>query len=195
MAHPGYKHTPQACANMSSSRIGKKRGGYRKREITREEIIARFESRINKTPGHGPDGDCWVWSGMVNNKGYGSFKIRKIQEDGTSKYPLLMSHRFAYSIWVGPIPEGRIIMHRCDNPPCCNPAHLVLGSQYENLADASNKDRREKFKLTRELVYEIQERYANGGGSIRSLAREYGVGKTTIENVIKGRKCLHLGGH
>ena len=69
---------------------------------------------------------CWSWTGSRLADGYGhmSYKGR-----------LYRTHRLAYECVNGPIPEALVIMHRCDNPPCCNPAHLITGTQRENARD------------------------------------------------------------
>lgn len=58
--------------------------------------------------------ECWPWRGGINSNGYGG-------------------HRRAYELTKGPIPEGLIVMHLCNNPPCCNPKHLEAGTQSENI--------------------------------------------------------------
>jgi hypothetical protein len=75
---------------------------------------------------------CWPWTGHRNELGYGA-----IQVGGR----LLKVHRVAYQTTVGPIPAGLVVMHTCDNPPCCNPAHLRLGTVAENNADRHAKGR------------------------------------------------------
>src|SRR5690348_9330916 len=67
---------------------------------------ARFWAKVNKTP------TCWLWTGKPNTKGYGRFGIN---------YRIVAAHRFAWEITNGPIPDGLAVLHRCDNPPCCNP--------------------------------------------------------------------------
>jgi hypothetical protein len=78
------------------------------------------------TPG-APD-DCWEWRGNRNNRGYG--KLGKIY-----------AHRVAYELASGPIPSGLEVMHSCDNPPCCNPAHLSVGTHADNMQDMARKGR------------------------------------------------------
>jgi hypothetical protein len=77
---------------------------------------------------------CWEWSGSVTEKGYGQF--------GDGRRPNnVRAHRFSWELANGPIPDGRIVLHSCDNPPCVNPAHLRLGSDAENTADMIAKGR------------------------------------------------------
>jgi len=76
--------------------------------------------------------DCWEWNGSRERFGYGQKKI---------KGRMYITHRLAYA-WVnGPIPDGMCVLHSCDNPPCCNPNHLFLGTQQDNVRDRCKKNR------------------------------------------------------
>lgn len=75
---------------------------------------------------------CWNWSGAKNQRGYGQINIDK-------KYWLV--HRAAYTVFVGPIPAGKIACHICDNPSCCNPSHIFIGTHKDNSQDCLAKGR------------------------------------------------------
>lgn len=84
-------------------------------------VEKRFFSKVDKTE------TCWLWTGH-KTLGYGKIAM--------GRGNLMWAHRVSYVLHKGEIPEGKLIMHSCDNPPCVNPAHLELGNYSENLIDA-----------------------------------------------------------
>jgi len=98
--------------------------------ITMKQILKeRFWAKVDV---RGPD-DCWPWLGAAGPRGYGRFAIG----DGAMTGP----HRFSYELVCGPISDGMLICHHCDNPSCCNPAHLFVGTNTDNMQDAKAKGR------------------------------------------------------
>lgn len=102
------------------------------------DINERFWEKVDKSAG--PDG-CWLWQAQVHPRGYGRFAIGSRTDKTRQQVP---AHRVAYELGNGPIPEGHYVCHRCDNPPCCNPAHLFTGTQQENMNDMKAKGRQNK---------------------------------------------------
>jgi hypothetical protein len=142
----------------------------------------RFNERVDQTPGHGPKGDCWLWVGEIEKDGYGRFRPNGKR---------MRVHRYSYSHFKGPIPEGLWVLHECDNRACCNPNHLWLGTCADNTRDmiAKGRDRyvvgeqHANAKLTEQDVRNI---LASDLCQV-TLAENYGVSKATI-CLIKGRK-------
>lgn len=89
--------------------------------------IARFWDKVDTS------GECWEWTAGCFKRGYGAFAY----DDHRPGY----AHRFSYELHHGPIPEGKVVRHTCDNPKCVNPDHLKVGTQRDNIMDAINRDR------------------------------------------------------
>lgn len=129
-----------------------------------------------------PIAGCSIWAGYSTHDGYG-----RIRHKGRMK----LVHRIAFELRFGPIPKGAMVCHRCDVRSCCNPAHLFLGSNKDNMLDMRAKGRqsrgasRPSAKLTLQQAAEIRERAASGE-TVRSLGAFYGVGKSTVSRVVRG---------
>lgn len=152
------------------------------------EDIERFWSKVAITAN--PD-KCWEWQAGVNKKGYGKFSARN-----RSQSPL-RSNRVVWELTHGKIPDDLWVLHSCDNPSCCNPKHLFLGTASDNTQDMMNKGRNRcgrlrgeqstVHKLTAEQVAFIRQRYAEGDISQRALARQVGVGQSQIQRILAGK--------
>lgn len=132
--------------------------------ITPPTLAERFWARVDQ---RGPD-DCWDWTGRRHRQGDGIIWV--------GMKPLL-AHRVAYQLAVGSVPDGLCVCHRCDRPPCVNPAHLFLGTQRENMADMSRK--RRTRRLTSVQVAEVR-RLREGGMMVAEVAAKFGVSRATI---------------
>jgi hypothetical protein len=149
--------------------------------------VSRFWSKVDKS------GDCWLWTAFVDDCGYGRFRP-------TSKSSMNMAHRHAWMLTYGPIPEGLLVCHRCDNPACVNPDHLFLGTHAENMTDMASKGRsRDSFgeqnpraKLTENTVREIRARYAAGGITLKQLGAEYSVSDQAVWRLVHRKSWRHL---
>lgn len=91
----------------------------------------RFESQVEETD------SCWEWVGLRSSENYGTFYLNRTY---------VRAHRFAFELVHGPIPAGHVICHRCDNPPCVNPAHLFSGTQKDNMQDMVAKGRKANWR-------------------------------------------------
>ena len=99
--------------------------------ITSPKTLVKFEKRFIPEPNTG----CSLWLGAINDDGYGLFSL-----DGK----LLLAHRVSWTLNHGPIPEGKLICHTCDMPPCVNDDHLYIGTHASNNADAHRRERNPK---------------------------------------------------
>lgn len=95
------------------------------------------EVRIQRATTVSPEG-CWEWSLGKDRVGYGRLKVQMGSRDC---FRFTSAHRYAYEVFVGPIPERMNVLHRCDNRSCCNPKHLFLGTQQDNMRDMHAKGR------------------------------------------------------
>mgnify|MGYP001550307413 CR=1 FL=1 len=103
----------------------------------RAPLAERFWRYVDR---RGAD-ECWLWVGQSRNVGYGYIGV------GGRAGGKILSHRAAWLLANGPIPDGdghhgTVLMHTCDNRLCCNPAHLRLGTQADNVHDMDQKGRR-----------------------------------------------------
>jgi hypothetical protein len=150
----------------------------------RGDVRVRFWSYVDQSAG--PDA-CWPWTYGRDPAGYGQGPF------GWTK----KAHREAYRLANGDFDTSLNICHKCDNPPCCNPAHLFAGTHRENLQDAGRKGRLGKArgeghgnaKLTWEKVRAIRVRAA-AGESHHALAREYGTTQPNIHLIVKGKAWI-----
>lgn len=134
-----------------------------------------------------PDIDkCWDWNASMFSDGYGQFWW-----EGVNRHASRLAFMLAYKRHAG----DKLVCHACDNPPCCNPAHLFLGTTRDNAADMVQKGRVSRrfgienatAKLTDDQVAEVRRRYAEGGVTQRDLAREFGVDQSLVSLIATGK--------
>lgn len=129
--------------------------------------------------------DCWEWQGYRNPSGYGQIGVRGAK--------LALAHRVAYQISTGrAIPESMQVMHSCDNPPCCNPDHLSVGTASQNAQDMVAKGRgyfpvNEENGRTRLTVTEVQEirRRRATGEYCKVIAADFGIHPTHVSRIAR----------
>lgn len=140
------------------------------------ENLARLSRRDEKT-------GCLVWTGATSRWGYGRY--------GKKRLP---AHRLSYEQAIGPIPQGMIVCHRCDNPPCIEPTHLFLGTHKTNAEDKVAKgrhlfgERAPSNKLTEGDVRAIRQ----DARSYAEIAEAYGMSDWTIKDIQNRRIWRHI---
>lgn len=119
---------------------------------------------------------CWNWALSLDDKGYG-----RTSDRGRS----LKAHRVVYEEMRGPIPDGLVIDHLCNNPKCVNPDHLEPVTLQANSARGSLKERR-KVPATSTPDYVTQIRTIGTSMSQRNIAEMFGIGQRTVCDILKG---------
>lgn len=137
----------------------------------------RFWAQVDKS------GECWVWTGTVTGKGYGTL---------TSKGKRHSAHRFSYVLANGPIPDGMFVCHACDNPRCVRPDHLFVGDNTANMRDASSKGRlragaKHPMALRAKLSADDVRAVRLDTRSTYALAKVHGVSSSTIQSIRAGK--------
>lgn len=143
-----------------------------------------LRDRIEKRIARPADGGCWNWAGALGKTGYGMINVA-----GKTK----AVHRVMYELASGEIPEGLEIRHKCDNPRCCNPQHLEVGTHSQNMGDMRDRGRKYAQALSAGEVIEIRRQYLVDGMKQLDLAAIYGVSKSAISSAIRGKNWQHLG--
>jgi hypothetical protein len=163
-------------------------------------LEARFWSKVDRSPGHGPHGDCWAWTAFRDRQGYGRIKL------GGKRGLSALAHRVSLQLSGVEVPSNLDVLHSCDNTSCVNPTHLRVGTHAENMRDASARGRAaigvrngrhtkpERTVIPRgeqhgcaRLTWEIVREIRASGETNAALARRLGVGPTAISKVRLGQ--------
>lgn len=156
-------------------------------ETKRDHVWSKIE--------RGPATACWLWRGRRDKDGYGNYRHWVVTTRANRRAKGYRAHRLIWHFERGPIPDGMQVLHRCDNRLCCNPAHLFLGTNWDNMQDRNAKGRTANGlmpakwkKLTAESATEIRKLYATGLHSQRELAARFHVSQCLIYQVLR-RLC------
>lgn len=136
---------------------------------------------------------CWIWTGWQVGSRYGKFWLRGAGKGGKH----VLAHRYSYARFVGEIPDGACVCHRCDVPLCVNPDHLWIGTHGENMADMALKGRNSppkqgqdnhSAKLTDSQALAIFQ----APGRHRDIAARFGIHATTVDRIKRGTTWRHI---
>lgn len=169
-------------------------------EQVEAEKLSRFLSKLDMDSITG----CWVWTGGRDKpplKPYGNFAV-----GGTDC--VIKAHRYSYALFNGAVPENVLVLHQCDNPTCCNPAHLFLGSHKDNTADMYAKGREyctrgiarpdmvgiksRNAKLDDDKVRQIRSMYVPNVFGFGRIAQLFGIKKCAVMNVVHRKTWRHI---
>lgn len=161
----------------------------------------KFWKKVDKSAG--PDG-CWPWIGAKNKNGYGVTSVN---------YKQMGAHRAAYFFHHGHLPDGLFVCHRCDTPPCCNPAHFFLGDAKANAEDMVVKNRQSQGSKHSEAIlpgrkrgenhyaHKLSEQQARdiialraGGKGLMEIAAMFSTPYSTIQKIVYRKTWTHLQG-
>lgn len=150
-----------------------------------EDALKKIKSSVSISPS-----GCWEWQKSRHRQGYGNFPYKR---------KVYLAHRISWILHKGPISDDILVLHKCDNPPCCNPEHLFLGTDKSNAEDRVKKGRcNHPFgsdqwcaKLTPEIVREIR-RMHMAGKSIATLCDKFSVHRATIYCLLKRITWRHV---
>ena len=156
--------------------------------------LLKLNSRIDKSAG---PNSCWLWGGAANNSGYGL---------GRFFGKVMLAHRASWMLNNGEIPKGMYVLHKCDTPLCCNPLHLSIGTQAENMRDKCLKGRFRKTisgdfrcgeghyrsKLKNCDVLKIRELFATGNFLQKQIAIDFAISETVVSQILHRKTWKHL---
>jgi len=153
----------------------------------------RFWSKVAR----GRSDECWEWQASAI-RGYGQFQVRRT---------MLKAHRLAWLLSGNGIDAGQCVLHKCDNPGCCNPQHLFLGTVGDNNRDRHAKrrdatgarhgsvshpnavlrgDAHPSSRVSDETVRKIREEYVPGRITQRALGLRHGLSNQQVSNIVRG---------
>ena len=153
------------------------------------ETIAQKLSRLTSIQEDG----CWMFLGPWTSHGYGHLSY-----DGQ----IFRAHRISYELHRGPVPEGKMVLHKCDHRYCINPEHLFIGTAQDNVNDMIAKCRDifgENFgenngqaKLTEDEVLQIKRLLADGQYKLKEIGGMFGVTDSAVKQIKYGKTWRHI---
>lgn len=170
------KYCSRRCSGVVNGKIREEKNN------SKEYLLSKI--KVDKKTG------CWIWQGCKNKDGYGekSYKGKRTRV-----------HRVFYELFIGKIPKGMCVCHKCDIPACVNPSHLFIGTHQDNSDDKMKKKRNKNpigekhgmAKLKEKDVLEIRRLYKEGYSS-RKIGRKFNAGKSTILRIVRRNNWNHI---
>lgn len=143
----------------------------------------RFESKVEMITECG----CWIWMASCDKYGYGFIKV-----NGKQRH----AHRVSFEIYIGPIPEGKSVLHSCDTPSCVCPYHIFSGTQSDNAQDCIRKGRWKNSKGKNHGLAKLNNiqvsNIKTSNISQRELAKKYHVSEGLISMIKNGKRWSHI---
>lgn len=170
---PSHRATRISCSHACRAKL--------QSEWQRRDLATRFWEKVDKR------GNCWIWTASTLKTGYGCIRIDQ---------KTIRAHRVAYELCVGPVPQGRLLRHSCDNKRCVNPSHLIPGTKCDNAVDAVLRgqhrvgERDTKARLSNADVAVIRIALADGVTG-RALAQRFNVDESHISHIKHGKSRKH----
>ena len=130
------------------------------------------------------EGDCLVWTKCLNTDGYPRALV-----DGNANAKV---HRIVYELAKGPLEQGQVVRHTCDNPKCINPDHLLSGTPKDNMRDRDARERHGKAKLTKEQVRMIRDLWDSNKYLQRELGEVFGINSRTVSSLVNYTHWKHV---
>lgn len=155
---------------------------------TFEEMCEKFWAKVDKTPGLGPNGDCWEWRGSIHYKGYGETRAFRDK---------MKAHRASWYAHTGTNPGKMHVCHKCDHRLCVRPDHLWLGTNKDNSDDKIRKGRQARgsasgnAKLNENLVYWMRFVWDRGCTHLE-LSKRLGVSESAVLTTINNTWWKHI---
>jgi len=155
-----------------------------------ERIPARIRKKLRED-----ECGCLLWLGCTQPNGYGRVSVN---------YKAWLVHRYIYTLYHGEIPSGKVVRHACDVRNCCNPAHLLLGTAKDNIADMHKRGRANpprgeqhfRSKLTERSVRKIREMWGSNLATLDQLAEQFaeqfGVSRAAVYQVVQRKAWSHV---
>lgn len=179
--HRTQRYTNPQRNRFCSRRCASAEGNRASRQFFSTTVVSRFWSNVSKSD----DVSCWPFNGRLSKEGYGIVRINGRRT---------AAHRLAYEVHFGISPRDKNVCHRCDYRACCNPKHLFLGTQHQNVSDCIAKGRfpvgskQGNSKLNDAAVIAIR----NDKRAQNEVAMSFGVSQSTISDVILRKKWRHV---